>query len=91
MYVHVSELWICVYVLYVLYVCACVQLGESQYRRGTPFNPALPIEQMSCLERKVYDLQCERDSQKAAIQDLQSEQGVLCQRMDSVDMQSRGR
>ena len=90
MYVHVSELWICVYVLYVLYVCACVQLGESQYCRGTPFNLALP-ERMSCLERKVYDLQCEHDSQKAAIQDLQSEQGFLCQRMNSVDMQSRGR
>ena len=47
-------------------------------------------KRLSCLERRVDDLQHGQDSQRTAIQDLQSGQDSLSQRMDRVETQSRG-
>ena len=87
-------------------VCVCV-LGQSQCCESTPFSPTLPlgvVERLSCVERKVDDLQHIQDSQSAATQDLQSgqlsqataiggirhEQDSLSQRLQEVETQPQG-
>ena len=69
-----------------MYVCI---LGQSQCCESTPFPPTLPIgvvERLSCVERKVDDLQHSQDSQSAAIQDLQ--RGQVSQTTAIQDLQS---
>ena len=84
-------------------LCVCV-VGQPQCCIDTPFTPSLLIERRSCLEGKVFNLQHEHDLRKLAMQgiqsgqdsqneakDLQSVQVSLCQRMDGVEVKSRGR
>ena len=77
-------------------VCSCTAwecmhvLGLPQCCRGFPFTPPASISRLRCLEGTVCDLQHECDSHKTAIQDLQSAQDSLCQRMNRLETHSRG-
>ena len=75
-------MYVCMYIG----VCVCVLLS-NQFEICEYSYLLLPIgvvERLSCLEGKV-------DLHDTAIQDLQSGQDSLSQKMDRVETQSRGR